>query len=313
VQGDGAASRPATTRAQQRGASGRIGEESGAQVPHPPIRFDLQIPAVVARLFADDPRWLNHAHAGGPRSIEQQPVKSPAVDQEPLGIGIVAELVALVPVHAHRPHRRESGRRDRPGGTDGGEHGEHARAQRLAEMTPRKGRSLDEADLIPELPEPDREHAAGRASPMMQISATDSMESHLAMAGAGPVASGPTASRARGREPEIGPEAIVQPAADVVAGRAAACDDLVMTASATQITRPALAAGLLPVDMAVGEPRRTLRAVDAVLEIAHRALVVTDEAVAGGEVAVRRDAEVARAPRRTDRDGGSPFRSPASR
>ena len=85
----------------------------------------------------------------------------------------------------------------------------------------------------------------------------------------------------------------MQPAADVVAGRPAAPDHFVMTAAAAEIARPAGPAGLLPVNMPRGQPVGLTGTIDAVVERTHRAFLVADEAMAGRQLAVGGDAEIA--------------------
>lgn len=60
-----------------------------------------------------------------------------------------------------------------------------------------------------------------------------------------------------------GLQAEVQPAANVVAGGAAAPDHFMMAASSAQIARPAGIARLLPMDVALGEPLSLAAAIDA--------------------------------------------------
>ena|SRR5271166_888271 len=90
------------------------------------------------------------------------------------------------------------------------------------------------------------------------------------------------------REPQIGFEAIVQPAADIVASRPTASQNLVMAAAAAQVARPAGSARLLSVNVPAREPIPLARPVDPFRERAHPSVRVADEAVAGGEFAVRR-------------------------
>src|SRR5438132_13605349 len=99
--------------------------------------------------------------------------------------------------------------------------------------------------------------------------------------------------RIRG-EAEVRLEAVVQPAADIVARRAAAMNDLVVASTAAHVARPALRAGFLPMHVPFGEPARAPARVHAALERAHRSFGVADESVTGGQVAVGRDTEVAR-------------------
>ena len=91
-------------------------------------------------------------------------------------------------------------------------------------------------------------------------------------------------------DPDVGPQAVVQPAADVVARRPAAVDDLVMAAAAAEVARPTAPAGLLAVDVAVREPSRLTVAVDATGKAPQSPGLVVHEAVAGEEAAVGRDA-----------------------
>src|SRR5262245_19590706 len=86
-------------------------------------------------------------------------------------------------------------------------------------------------------------------------------------------------ARALLRQAQIRPEAIVQPAADIVAGWPAAANDLMMAAAATKVPGPAAGARLLLVDVAPAQPVGLLTAVDAGGERAHRGLGVADEAV----------------------------------
>lgn len=94
-------------------------------------------------------------------------------------------------------------------------------------------------------------------------------------------------------ELDVGEKAVLEPAADVVAGDAAAMEDFVMAASAAQIARPAGAAGFLAVHVAFAEPEVLPLAIEAGFEAAHGAERVFDEAVAGGEIAGGGDAEIA--------------------
>src|ERR1700726_2420727 len=89
-----------------------------------------------------------------------------------------------------------------------------------------------------------------------------------------------------GRQPEIGLEAVMQPAADVVASRPAAPDDFVMAAAAAEIARPAGPAGLLPVNMPRGQPIGLAGKIDAIVKRAHCAQFVADKTVAGREGAL---------------------------
>src|SRR5204863_2209689 len=72
-------------------------------------------------------------------------------------------------------------------------------------------------------------------------------------------------------------------------------NDFVVAAAAAEIARPATAARLLTMNMPLGEPVRPALPIHAVHQRAHRAFLVADKAVAGSEVSVRRDPEIARA------------------
>jgi hypothetical protein len=78
----------------------------------------------------------------------------------------------------------------------------------------------------------------------------------------------------------------MQPAAYVVAGRPAAVNHFVMAAPAAQITRPAAPAWFLTVYMTLGEPLRLPLSIDAIIQRAHGAGLVPDEAMAGGQIAI---------------------------
>src|SRR4051794_10707143 len=82
-----------------------------------------------------------------------------------------------------------------------------------------------------------------------------------------------------GRESEVSLKAIVQPAPDVIACWPTAADDLVMTAAAAEISRPAGRAGLLAVNMLCGQPIGLARKIDAVVERPHHAILVADKTV----------------------------------
>ena len=82
------------------------------------------------------------------------------------------------------------------------------------------------------------------------------------------------------RKSDIGTQGIVKPSADIIAGRPAAMNDLVMAAAPTEITGPAAATGLLPVDMAFLEPTLLPFLVDAMADMSHGAGAVVHEAMA---------------------------------
>lgn len=83
----------------------------------------------------------------------------------------------------------------------------------------------------------------------------------------------------------------MQPAANIVARRAAAVDALVMTAAAAQVARPALRARFLAMYMAFSKPPRSPIAID-IGQRSHRALSVLDEAMACRKLAVGGHAEI---------------------
>src|SRR3977135_429813 len=85
----------------------------------------------------------------------------------------------------------------------------------------------------------------------------------------------------------------MQPASDIVAGRPAAPDHFMVAAAAAEVACPARTAGLLPVHVAHGQPIRLAFTVDAGRQRAHRALLVADETMARGQVAVGGYAEIA--------------------
>src|SRR6266581_1912930 len=86
----------------------------------------------------------------------------------------------------------------------------------------------------------------------------------------------------------------MEPPPDVLAGRPATCEHLVMAASTAQIACPARAARLLAVDVAVCEPLCLPVTIDACVEAPHRACRVPNETMAGRQLAVRGDAEISR-------------------
>ena len=147
-------------------------------------------------------------------------------------------------------------------------------------MGARKGGSLDDQDGVAEAGELPGRHGASR---------TAAKDADLGRERHTPNQSGRAARRSR----TVRLQAVVQPAADVVTGRAPAMDHLVVAAAAAQVARPAAATRLLAVHVAVGEPGRLAVAVDALLEVPQRARGVADKAMAGGELAVGRHADIA--------------------
>jgi hypothetical protein len=101
-----------------------------------------------------------------------------------------------------------------------------------------------------------------------------------------------------GAEAHIGAERVLTPAADEVACRASAVNRFVMTTAAAKVARPTAAARLLRFDPPFREPSAPAFEVDAGVDIAQRSRLIIDEPVAGGELALRRDTEIAR-PRAT--------------
>src|SRR6516165_9677002 len=66
-----------------------------------------------------------------------------------------------------------------------------------------------------------------------------------------------------------------------------------MTATRAEVPRPATGAGLLSVDMALGQPAVLALTIDAFSQVAHRPLPLTDKAVTRGQFIIRRYAEIA--------------------
>src|SRR5438876_4846459 len=83
----------------------------------------------------------------------------------------------------------------------------------------------------------------------------------------------------------------MQPAANIIAGRPAAVDRLVMTAAAAQIARPTLRARRLAMYVAFRQPARLPVAIDA-SEGSHRALWIADEAVTRRQLAIGGHTEI---------------------
>lgn len=67
---------------------------------------------------------------------------------------------------------------------------------------------------------------------------------------------------------------------------------LMMTAPATQITRPAKIARMLPMDVPFGKPCLLAMRVDSGRKTTHRSGLVTDEAMAGSKISVGGDAKI---------------------
>src|SRR5262249_2474191 len=135
-------------------------------------------------------------------------------------------------------------------------------------MGPRKPDALDEVDLVAELRHTDGEDAARR---------TAAHDAHLRH---------DSPCQLRGlAQAQIGLEAVMQPAPDIVAGRSAAFDHFMVAAAATEKARPAAIAGLLTMYMPLAQPRRLPLNVNALIERAHGALLVIDKSMTGREVA----------------------------
>jgi hypothetical protein len=81
------------------------------------------------------------------------------------------------------------------------------------------------------------------------------------------------------RKPDIRAERIVKPSADIVAGRTAPMNDLVVATAPTKIAGPAAATGLLSVDIAFPKPSLLPFPVDAMVDMPHGAGLVIDEAM----------------------------------
>lgn len=90
-------------------------------------------------------------------------------------------------------------------------------------------------------------------------------------------------------------EAVIQPPANVVAGRAPALDRLVVAASGAEVARPARAAGRLLLKVAALEPIGLPALIHAGEYIAHQAILVIDEAMAGIQSTFRRCAHISAA------------------
>ena len=196
---------------------------------------------------------LQHAHAVFSRESEQDRIEAPTVHEKPRRAGQVGRIfVPVLPSH-HRPAARaDSSARDSVG-------------------------SAEQADL--------RRHAAASNSPKRRraerlrsasVTRWPSCESRIASAapaGPPPMTKTPVRSPALmgpvtrpigalPREAQIGFETVMEPAANVVAGRPAPADHLVVATAAAQITSPAALAWFLSVHMARLQPIGLPAAVD---------------------------------------------------
>ena len=191
--------------------------------------------------------------------VERRPVDGHAA--------LVAHALLLAaPAHARLATRVKPAAATRSADAQRLQHRPRRRAQRLADVGAREALALDHHDVMPEDGEARRERRAGGAAADDADSAFTAPPPGRLAAPRGPNPPGrrrsrrPRRSRARRAEvvgprraqPRVGAEAPVQPAADVVAGRAAARDHLVVAAAAAQVARPAAAARLLAVDVALG-------------------------------------------------------------
>ena len=94
-------------------------------------------------------------------------------------------------------------------------------------------------------------------------------------------------------QPDVGFEAILQPAANVVTRHSTASQYFVMTTASAEVSCPARLAWLLLVDVPFGEPENLAVWLDSVAQASHSAMLVADEAVTRADRAVGRHAEVA--------------------
>ncbi len=252
VQRQRARARRGTSPAGAVPAPARHGEEGCLDAQRPSVASDAQLPAFAVAAASRDGRGLEDTDAQRAGVLEQEDVEAPPIDEQarrPL-FAALAELA--VPCDEDALQALESGCRDGLVSADERQERKHAGRERLPQPGPRECRALDERDVEAELcearreraarrPAADHEHVRGQALAHAASSLRPVRRRRLAR-GAG--------------QPQVRLEAVVQPAADVVARGPAAMDHLVMAAAPAQVARPAAVARLLTVDVPLGQPLR---------------------------------------------------------
>jgi hypothetical protein len=120
---------------------------------------------------------------------------------------------------------------------------------------------------------PEREYVFAKASKALQPTSSTARAIRIGTAGL-PIRRGSL-------QPQPRFKAVVQPAAYIVAGRAAAVNHFVMAAPAAQVARPAASAWFLTMYVTLCEPLGLPLSIDAIVQRTHRAGFVPDESMAG--------------------------------
>src|SRR6266481_3074754 len=89
-------------------------------------------------------------------------------------------------------------------------------------------------------------------------------------------------------------QTIIQPATNVVTGWASTLQHFVVASASAKISRPALAAWRLKMNVTLRQPAIAFLAIDAAAEIAHLAGFITNETMARVESPVGRDSQISR-------------------
>src|ERR1700733_5411608 len=91
----------------------------------------------------------------------------------------------------------------------------------------------------------------------------------------------------------VGPDAVMKPASNVVARRPPTMNNLVMTPASAQIASPALSAWLLAMHMALRQPSVLPPAVNLLIQAAHECARIVHKTMARVEIAVGRHSQIA--------------------
>ena len=91
----------------------------------------------------------------------------------------------------------------------------------------------------------------------------------------------------------VGLDALMKPASNVVAGRPATMNHLVMTSAPAKVARPALPAWLLAMHMALRQPSVLATNVNRLIQAAHECAGIVNKTVACVEIAVGRHSQIA--------------------
>ena len=124
---------------------------------------DSQLPAPADVSGLVNAGGLQDANAESTRSLQQQRIKLPAIDEKAAPVRIAPFHFVVDPRRPHDVNARKPGGLDRTARADHLEQRQHARAEGLAEPLARKREALHQRDLVAELGHSCGKHAPRRA------------------------------------------------------------------------------------------------------------------------------------------------------